>query len=284
MVDIDIFNLDDKSQNFEDFGQTNGARFWYARELMVWLGYEDWSSFSKAINRAIGTCTTLNIPVAENFIQCERETEVGSVGDYKLSRFACCLTALNGDVKKPQVARAQAYFVSLAEVLRKYFLNASNVDRVMIREEITEREVTLSGVAKGAGVTMYAYFQSAGYRGMYNMDYSTLKERKGIDQGRSLLDFMRKDELAANLFRLTLTEGRIKKDGIRGQYPLEQVAEQVGRRVRNTMIEETGLRPENIPIAEDIALVKRGLKKAHKEMKKIDGSKPKSLPPKSGSD
>jgi DNA-damage-inducible protein D len=112
------------------------------------------------------------------------------------------------------------------------------------------------------------------------MDYKTLKSHKGIDQGRSLLDFMRKDELAANLFRLSLTEGRIKRDGIRGQYPLEAVAEQIGIRVRTTMIEETGVRPENIPIAEDIALVKRGLKRAHKEMIKIDGAKRKSLPPK----
>jgi DNA-damage-inducible protein D len=280
MTDLDLFRFEEGKQSFEDFSQANGGFFWYARDLMSWLGYEEWNSFSKAINRAIGTCTTLNISVAENFVQCEREIEGSTVSDFKMSRFACCLTALNGDVKKPQVAAAQAYFVSLAEVLRKYFLNASNVDRVTVREEISAREVTLSGVAKGAGVTTYAFFQNAGYRGMYNMDYKTLKSHKGIDQGRSLLDFMRKDELAANLFRLSLTEGRIKRDGIRGQYPLEAVAEQVGIRVRTTMIEETGVRPENIPIAEDIALVKRGLKRAHKEMKKIDGAKRKSLPPK----
>lgn len=280
MPDLDIFHFEEGKQSFEDFSQGNGGLFWYARDLMVWLGYEEWNSFSKAINRAIGTCTTLNISVAENFVQCEREINGSVLRDYEMSRFACCLTALNGDVKKPQVAAAQAYFVSLAEVLRKYFLNASNVDRVMVREEISAREATLSGVAKAAGVTVYAFFQNAGYRGMYNMDYKTLKSRKGIEQGRSLLDFMRKDELAANLFRLSLTEGRIKRDGIRGQYPLEQVAQQVGVRVRNTMIEETGLRPEDIPIAEDITLVKRGLKRAHKEMKKIDGAKRKSLSPK----
>jgi len=280
MTDLDLFRFEEGKQSFEDFSQANGGFFWYARDLMSWLGYEEWNSFSKAINRAIGTCTTLNISVAENFVQCEREIEGSTVSDFKMSRFACCLTALNGDVKKPQVAAAQAYFVSLAEVLREYFLNASNVDRVTVREEISAREVTLSGVAKGAGVTTYAFFQNAGYRGMYNMDYKTLKSHKGIDQGRSLLDFMRKDELAANLFRLSLTEGRIKRDGTRGQYPLEAVAEQVGIKVRTTMIEETGVRPENIPIAEDIALVKRGLKRAHKEMNKIDGAKRKSLPPK----
>ena len=72
--------------------------------------------------------------------------------------------------------------------------------------------------------------------------------RKGIEQSRSLLDFMKKDELAAHLFRISLTEGRIKRDGIRGQYNLEKAAEQVGLKVRHTMIEETGVYPENIPL------------------------------------
>jgi DNA-damage-inducible protein D len=278
MADLDVFHFDSGKQNFEDFAQVNGDTYWSARLFMTFLGYEDWNSFQKAINRGIGTCTTLNIPVADNFIQCETEIDGVKCMDYKLSRFACCLTALNGDPKKPKVAAAQAYFVSLANVLQKYFANADNVDRVMIREEITDREVTLSGVAKAAGVEIYPFFHNAGYRGMYNMDYRTLKMRKGVHESRSLLDFMRKDELAANLFRLTLTEGRIKRDGVRGQRPLEQVAEQVGRKVRHTMIEETGVHPEHIPIAQDIGLVKRGLKEAHKEFKKI-APRTKKLPP-----
>lgn len=278
MADLDVFHLKDAEPNFEDFGIRNGNTYWFGRDLMRYLGYEDWNSFQKAINKAIGTCTTLNISVAENFIQCDRDMEGTNCLDYKLSRFACCLTALNGDVKKPRVAAAQAYFVSLAEVLRQHFLNAENVDRVMIREDVTEREVTLSGVANAAGVEMYPYFQNAGYRGMYNMDLRTLKVRKGVDQTRSLLDFMRKDELAANLFRLTLTEGRIKKDRVRGQHQLEKVAKAVGQTVRETMIEQTGLLPENIPIVDDIQVVKRGLKRAHKELSKIDARRQKKLP------
>jgi DNA-damage-inducible protein D len=277
VTDLDVFHFDPGKQNFEDYSQINGITHWSARLFMKFLGYEDWNSFHKAINRAIGTCTTLNIPVAENFIQCEQVIDGVACADYKLSRFACCLTALNGDPKKPKVAAAQAYFVSLADVLQKYFASADNVDRVMIREEITEREITLSGVAKSAGVEIYAYFQSAGYRGMYNMDYRTLKARKGVHQSRSLLDFMRKDELAANLFRLSLTEGRIKKDNVRGQGQLEYVAEDVGQKVRRTMIEETGIRPEDIPVAQDIRLVKKGLKEAHKELGKLDGKKKKML-------
>ena len=146
----------------------------------------------------------------------------------------------------------------------------------MIREEISDREITLSGVANSAGVQVYEFFKNAGYRGMYNMNYKRLKEKKGVlDPKRSLLDFMGRDELAHNLFRLSLTEGRIKKEGTRGQWALEQVAEEVGRRVRRTVIEETGVRPEDLPVTEDIKKVRSGIKQAHKEMKRIDSVKPK---------
>jgi DNA-damage-inducible protein D len=266
--ELGVFHFEEDRENFEDVGIENGQKAWSARALMKWLGYESWQPFFNAINRAIGTCTTLGIPVVENFVQI-----ANSEGDdFKLSRFACCLVALNGDVKKPRVAAAQAYFVSLAEVVRRYLRNAESVDRVMIREELSDREITLSGVAKQAGVEVYEFFKNAGYRGMYNMNYARLKEQKGLrDPKRSLLDFMGKDELAHNLFRLSLTEGRIKKEGSRGQWQLEQVAEDVGRRVRRTVIEETGVHPENLPIAEDIKKVRSGIKKAHTEMKKIDG-------------
>jgi DNA-damage-inducible protein D len=244
--ELDVFHFDVNRENFESLGFANGMRWWYARDLMRWLGYENWSSFFSAINRAIGTCTTLGIPVTDNFVQIQTARAGERCDDFKLSRFACCLVALNGDVKKPRVAAAQAYFVSLAEVVLRYLRDAENVDRVMVSEEISDREITLSGVAKQAGVQVYEFFRNAGYRGMYNMNYSTLRERKGLtDPKRSLLDFMGKDEFAANLFRLTLTEGRIKRDGTRGQGPLEIVAEQVGRRVRQTVIDETGVSPED---------------------------------------
>jgi DNA-damage-inducible protein D len=115
------------------------------------------------------------------------------------------------------VAAAQVYFVTVAEAFRQYVQNAQNVERVQIREELSERERVLSGIAHTAGVNVYAFFQNAGYRGMYNMDLGRLKDLKGIDQSRSLLDFMGKEELAANLFRITQTEAKIKNDNsVRG--------------------------------------------------------------------
>ena len=138
----------------------------------------------------------------------------------------------------------------------------------------------MSGVANAAGVSVYAFFQNAGFQGMYNRSYRAIRRMRGIDEKRSPLDFMCKDELAYNLFRLSLTEGRIKKEGTRGQSALENVAQDVGRKVRHTVIEETGVRPENMPVGPDIRLVRGGLKQAAREFKSLDKPK-KTQKPKS---
>jgi DNA-damage-inducible protein D len=180
---------------------------------------------------------------------------------------------MNGDPKKPQVAQAQAYFVQWAEACRLYLEQAEGVERVAIRGEISEHERTLSGTAKAAGVVEYGLFQNAGYRGLYNMDLWQIRRRKGVPQGRSPLDFMGKTELAANLFRVTQTEEKIRAEKIRGQKPLERTAEGVGRKVRQTMIEISGKRPEELPPAEDIKEVHKKLKTSHREIRKLDRPK-----------
>lgn len=96
---------------------------------MVMLGYESYNAFQNAMNKAIGTCTTLGIPVLENFSQVQRDIDGHPVQDCKLSRFACYLTTMNGDIRKTQVAAAQAYFANTAEVVRTYIQNAANIER-----------------------------------------------------------------------------------------------------------------------------------------------------------
>jgi DNA-damage-inducible protein D len=266
------FDFDSSGDShFESLAKTNGTRYWFARDLMRALGYESWPAFKKAINKATAACIAINVSVVENFIQCSSSVDGKALEDFKLSRFACCLTALNGDPKNPSIAAAQAYFIGLAEVLHDSPLDADSVDRLLVREEISEQEVALVKTAGAAGVEFFDRFQNAGYRGMYNMNYADLKRVKKIpDVRRSLLDFMGKEELAGNLFRLTLTEGRIKKDGIRGQSALEDVAHQVGRRVRKAMIEETGKAPESLPISTDIKTVKRSLKSTNRGFGGLD--------------
>jgi len=269
----DLFHFEDEKPNFEEMGHTNAERYWYARDFMRWLGYENYNSFRAVINRAIAACTALNISVIDNFIQIEREIDGQKRPDFKLKRFACYLTAMNGDPKKPQVAKAQIYFVCIAETFRHYIEESENIERFLIREEMSDREKSLAGVAKKHGVSHYPLFQNAGYRGMYNMNLSKLKEYKGIpDLKRSLLDFMGKEELASNLFRITQTEAKIRKDNIRGQEKLEVTAETVGGQVRKAMLEISGNRPEDLPIADDIKQVAKELKQTHKKLKKIDKS------------
>jgi len=257
-------------QLFESRAFSNGEKHWYASDYMEMLGYESMQSFENAINRAIGTCTTLGIPVLENFEQVQREISGNRVSDFKLSRFACYLVAMNGDVRKQQVAKAQAYFAQLAEAMRQYQCGVE-MQRLQIRDEITGRERSLSSTASRSGVVDYGIFQNAGYRGMYNVDLSTLKRMKGLkDPSRSLLDFMGKRELAGNLFRLTETEAKLKSEQTQGQKPAEAAAYTVGRKVRSMMIENTGTRPELLPLAGDIKNVRKGLKQTAKQLKQRD--------------
>ena len=166
---------------------------------------------------------------------------------------------MNGDSKNPAIARAQLYFAALDQVVQELVvIDPANMDRLIIRGEISAREVTLSRAASEAGVESHSRFQNAGYRGMYNMSLAELKRLKGSpDLNRPLFDFMGRDELAANLFRLSLTEGRIKRGGVHGQAALDHVAHDVGAGVRRMVIEETGVAPETLPLAQDIKVVKR---------------------------
>jgi DNA-damage-inducible protein D len=259
--------FDETGDAFEALAKKNGSNYWTARTIMPLLGYDSWPAFRKVINKAIGVCTATNIDVAENFIKFM----VGTQEDFRLTRLSCCLIALNGDSKKTSIANAQMYFVALDQLVQDSLLSPEAMDRIIIREEISEREVTLNKSAKAAGVTEYARFQNAGYRGMYNMDLAELKRVKGIpDIKRSLLDFMGRDELAGNLFRLSLTEARILKENVRGQDQLEDVARRVGARVRAAMIEEAGVYPESLPISADIKTVRKGLKGAGREFTQLD--------------
>lgn len=279
MSGMEILPFDENGDNFESCGQENGTRFWYARDFMTMLGYDAFDGFEKAINKAIRACSTLNIPLVDAIQPLEREIDGVRVRDYKLSRFGCYLVAINGDVKKPQVAAAQAYFVTIAEAFQRYVQQAENVDRLLIRDDITLHDRSLASVASRAGVQNFAFFQSAGYRGMYNMTLAQLRDYRGIDRNRSPLDFMGREELAANLFRITQTEAKIANQGVHGQRGLEQAAHDVGKKVRQTMLEIGGTAPERLPKRDDIRNVRKGLKGAHKQFDKPKKAV-KRLPPK----
>lgn len=271
--EIDVFHFDKERSNFEDLAIKGESTYWLATDLMRVLGYASYSSFQKIVNKGISACMTLGIPVLQDFRQTQSIVEGKQVTDYELSRFACYLVAMNADPKKIQVARAQAFFAAIAESFRRYVEETEDVERVFVREKITENEKSLSSVAKAAGVNNYQFFQNAGYRGMYNMNISQLKQRKGLvgsKSKRTPLDFMGTEELSANLFRITQTEAKLKNEEIKGQKPAEKAAFDVGMKVRKTMEEISGTSPENLPIREDVKKVHTSLKSSRREFEKID--------------
>ena len=268
-TDIEVFHFEEGRPNFEALAQQNGFRFWLASDLMRCLGYSSMPPVLKAVNKAMAACAQLNIAISDNF--CETTTESGK--DWKLSRFACYLTTLNGDPKKPRVAQAQAYFITMAEAFRRQIQDAESIDRVVIRGEVSDRETALSNTVHARDIETIQFFQNAGYRGMYNLDLKQIKRKKKVPDGRSALDFMGSTELAANLFRITQTDEKIRNDDIRGQRPLERAAEFVGRGVRESMINLSGIPPEHLPAAEDIRTVRSALKSTGKEYAKLDAPK-----------
>ena len=267
-----LFHFEASAPSFEDFGRDNGERFWLSETLMSALGYESSEkSFQHAMNRAMAVCVNVGIDPLDHFRREIADKNGDIVKTTRLSRFACYLTAMNADPKKPQVARAQMYFATLAKSVLEYAEEAGQVNRVVLRGEVTAKEKSLGKEAHARGIEDYALFHNAGYRGLYNLNLSELKRRKaGGDLIRgSLLDYMGKTELAANLFRITQTEEKIRRENIAGQRNLETAHESVGRRVREAMIEISGTRPEDLPLEPRIGEAKKAIKLAHRKLKRI---------------
>lgn len=260
------------SLSFDDFAKQNGITYWYASDLAMMLGYNDMQAILKAMNKAYAVCNNLDIPIVDNFIQTQSPN---TPSDFKMTRFACYLTVMNGNISNPKVAAAQAYFAKLADEIHTLCQSADEVDRVYLRGDISDREKSLSHIAHKHGVENYAFFQNAGYRGMYNMNIKSLKNKKGLfDDKASLLDFMDNEELAANIFRVTQTEAKIRNQNIKGQKNLENAAETVGRSVRNVMISNTGTAPEDLALSQEkINKIQSSIKKTHKALTKHDSKK-----------
>ena len=265
-TELTLFHFDDGRASFEDLAKKNGTTHWGEDELRQALGYATQESFANVIRKAKQACLTLGIATEDHFVR--------DADGHRLTRFACYLIAMNGDPKKPNVAAAQVYFAALAETFQSHLEHANALDRVMIRDEITDGHKALSSTAKSHGVENYAFFLNKGYMGMYNMSLDQLTAYKGVPKGEVLVDRMDKPELAAHLFRITQTEMRISTKGIRGQRQLETAAEDVGKAVRKTMIENS-TPPEELPIAPHIRDMKKQLKGTNKKLSLVDKRKKK---------
>ncbi|WP_321308803.1 hypothetical protein [Marinifilum fragile] len=261
-------DIQENKPSFEDYSHQNGMRFWYATEYASMLGYANMTSFMNPINKAIQSCMSAKIDYFDDFVREKRIVDGRQFDDFKLSRFACYMIAMNADVKKPQVARAQIYFADQVEKVNLLLEGREDLERLQAREEIKTGNTALNAVAKECGVENFGLFHDAGYRGLYNRGIKDVKKMKGIKSTVDHFDFMGRTELAANLFRITLTEERLKKVPVSSEKSAMNVHNKVGKQVRNMVISNTGVAPEHLKTERRLNEVKKELKKANKALNK----------------
>jgi DNA-damage-inducible protein D len=236
----------------------DGNEFWLARQLAPLLDYPQWRNFLPVLEKAREACRASGQPVADHFAEMRKMVDIGSgaqreVEDERLSRYACYLIVQNGDSSKPVIANGQTYFAfqtrrqELADEAALAQLS-EDAKRVAIRNELTTHNKHLAAAAKDAGVETpldYAVFQDNGYKGLYGgLGAKDIRDRKGLKKSHKILDHMGSTELAANLFRATQTEEKLRRDQVRGKTQANQTHHEVGRKVRQTIEELGGTMPE----------------------------------------
>ena len=266
----------DKNYNktFEDIKHIdeNGIEFWYARELMVILQYAKWQNFKKIIDKAMIACENSEISIKDCFNDVSKPIISGKgkqelIEDYKLTRYACYLIAQNGDSRKKVIALAQTYFAVQTrkqEITEKEYSMLTEDEKRFYQRNLTRKgNYSLNQAAKNAGVKNFDKFHNSGYKGLYNGETADdIAKRKGLRYREDILDNMGSDELVANLFRISQTEQKLKRDNIKTEKDANKTHYDVGAKIRKTIKELGGTMPEELPTP------KKSLKQLEKESKK----------------
>lgn len=262
----------------------NGSEYWGARKLSKVLEYSEFRHFLPVIERAKDACTNSGHELADHFEDYLEEIVHGkgakqNYESVKLSRYACYLIVQNADPSKEVVAQGQTYFAvqtRLQEIrqMEEYNRLASEDEkRLFLREEMKRHNIQLADAAKGAGVIEpvdYAIFQNHGYMGLYGgLDAKGIHKNKGLKKSQNILDHMGSTELAANLFRATQTEEKLRRDNIKGKQQANKTHFEIGKKVRKTIEEIGGTMPEKLPVADSI-----------KKLEKAATTKPLKIPKK----
>ena len=262
---------------------SDGNEFWSARELARVLEYTDFRNFIAVLTKAREACVNSGHAVADHFVDINEMVSIGSgaqrsVEDWALSRYACYLVIQNADPGKPLVALGQNYFAVQTRRQELADDKALKEDRtrLLLRAEMKKHNKNLAGVAKQAGVIQpvdYAIFMDHGYRGLYGgLGMRDIRERKRLKDKEHVLDHMGSTELAANLFRATQTEEKLRRENVRHKEHAYRIHGEVGRKVRQTIRELGGTMPERLPVAENIKKVES------REKKRLKAQQRKALP------
>lgn len=235
------------NQTFEDIKHINenGIEYWYARELQLVLNYKEWRKFENVINKAKESCKNSGVTVFDHFVDVDKMVQIGSGAkrkqkDYKLTRYACYLIAQNGDSRKKVIALAQTYFAIQTrkqEISEKEYISLTEDEKRFYQRSLTKKgNYSLNQTAKNAGVKNFDKFHNAGYKGLYNGETADdIAKRKGLRYREDILDNMGSEELAANLFRITQTESRLKRDKVDTEKKACDTHNKIGKIVRKAI-------------------------------------------------
>ncbi len=265
-------------QTFEEIKQIDqdSNEFWYARELAKLLGYSDFRNFQNVIAKAKEACINSGFNPDDHLVEITEVVKVGSGAgapypSFALSRYACYLVVQNADPSKPVVASGQTYFAiqtRRAELQDDEAFTKLKEDekRIFLRNELKEHNKQLVETAQLAGVETdldFAIFQNHGYKGLYGgLDAKGIHKVKGLKKSHKILDYMGSTELAANLFRATQTEEKLKRDNIQSKKKANETHYEVGKKVRDTISELGGTMPEDLPTPkESVSKIEQTLKK-----------------------
>ncbi len=273
-------------KNFEEIKKIreDGTEYWNARELSEVLQYKKWENFAKVIDRAKLACKNSGFEILEHFPEVRKTIEMPKnatkeVLDYELTRYACYLIVQNGDPRKEVIALGQTYFAiqTRRQEVADYFnqLDEDN-KRLVIRGDIKQWNQMLLEVAHNSGVITnqeYAKFQNAGYMGLYGgLTVEDIHSRKNLKDKEKILDFMGSEELAANLFRITQTEAKLKRENVKNKEKANETHYTVGKTVRKAIEDIGGTMPEDLPTPE------KSIKQIEKEqLKRLKDKKTKLI-------
>ena len=270
-----LTDINKHNKSFEDIKHIdeNGVEFWYARELQVVLNYKEWRKFENVIHKAKEACKNSGISEFEQFVDVDKLSKRANnaeviIKDYKLTRYACYLIAQNGDSRKKVIATAQTYFAVQTrkqEISEKEYCILTEDEKRFYQRNLTKKgNYSLNQAAKSAGVKNFDKFHNSGYKGLYNGETADdIAKRKGLRYREDILDNMGSDELIANLFRISQTEQKLKKDNIQTETEANKTHYNIGKNIREVIAKNGGTMPEELPTP------KKSLKQLEKENKKI---------------